>query len=748
MASDSTLVQISSLPVTLTHDEAVEAAYRTELDAVWAHLSTGVSVLIRCDKQLSNYLYKSIRRRARQSQGITLKMLSGQPKAADPTQPEQRDNSTLMQRLLAELRESVSDASSNTKVLVLPHLDVLTTTSKSSLGMEAREVAAIMYENPDLTFLSFQDPDMELHPTIAKVFTSRLELSGVPRSALPALVTQREARKFGVESFDAFGFYKYTSGLNPVRFRQVMESLRGRVDFDPAAVGANANLYADLRALTCAANLEIPKVELDTDLAGYPKVKAQLREELLDLLARKNESKSAEEIKQIESLVPRGMIFEGPPGTGKTFFAKAIATAINATVTVVSGPEMKSKWVGESEENLRRVFREARQNAPAIIIFDEIDSFATARGSYTGSGVEHSMVNQLLTEMDGFRKDELVFVVATTNFAESLDPALLRPGRFELILNIPYPTRKDRKAIMEVYNRKFQMGLSEAIIEYAVLKTNGYSDPERGLKYSGDHLNALCRGLKREMLRRNIKGEDLTEKEVDKVLDPRRDSAKFKSVLTAEERKVVALHEAGHAILCYVLPHIAPPKRITVDIDADAGVSFLGYVMRGVSERHHITAENSLRDSICVAMGGRVAERIKTGSVSTGCSNDLQQATAIATAMVERLGMDPEVGPMALRKPQDDARARMGGLTLRDLSESSMKIADEAIRKILKDEEERATTLLTTFEAEHQALTEALLVKGTMGLEDLKALFDGREFKAEGYKKIVDTGEEDEDDLP
>src|SRR5262249_57457209 len=126
-------------------------------------------------------------------------------------------------------------------------------------------------------------------------------------------------------------------------------------------------------------------------------------------------------------LIPRGMIFWGPPGTGKTFFAKAMAASIGAAITVVSGPELKSKWVGESEENLRQIFYKARQSAPSIIVFDAMDSFPTEPRPYTGSGVEHSMVNQLLTEMDGFHKEELVFVVGTTNFVESLDPALLRP---------------------------------------------------------------------------------------------------------------------------------------------------------------------------------------------------------------------------------------------------------------------------------------------------------------------------------
>src|SRR5512138_3278037 len=176
----------------------------------------------------------------------------------------------------------------------------------------------------------------------------------------------------------------------------------------------------------------------------------KLNSEILDTLSKRDKAADPDEISRLEELIPRGMIFWGPPGTGKTYFAKAIAASIGAAITIVSGPELKSKWVGESEERLRQIFHRARQSAPSIIVFDELDSFASSRGTYTGSGVEHSMVNQLLTEMDGFRKEELVFVVGTTNFVESLDQALLRPGRFEFHLQIPWPDADDRRAILSI----------------------------------------------------------------------------------------------------------------------------------------------------------------------------------------------------------------------------------------------------------------------------------------------------------
>src|SRR5205807_3607316 len=230
-------------------------------------------------------------------------------------------------------------------------------------------------------------------------------------------------------------------------------------------------------------------------------VKERLRSDILDMQARKDQLTNEEQIKALEELIPKGMIFWGPPGTGKTLFAKAIAAEIGAAVTIVSGPELKSKWVGESEDNLRQVFHRARQSAPSIIVFDELDSFASARGTYTGSGVEHSMVNQLLTEMDGFRKEELVFVIGTTNFVEILDPALLRPGRFEFHLHIPYPDNDDRRDILKIYDKKMRLQFSEEALEYAVRRTGRGYTTSAGTAFSGDHLNALCRAMARIRIR-------------------------------------------------------------------------------------------------------------------------------------------------------------------------------------------------------------------------------------------------------
>lgn len=715
-------IPIADLPSSLTYDEAVEAAYREDLDWIEEKLRSRLSVLIECDKQLSNYIYKALRKRFKASGGPRLRLLSGHPSAPDPESPMQ-NNMTLTQRLLEELRQAIYGARDDA-VLAITHLDILTTTTRSSLGVEARESAAIMYENPDLVFLGFTDPGFEIPSVIEKVFTVKYSIVGIARDKLPSLILQREARKFGVDSINPFKLYKYVSGLNAVRCRQILSQLETRVDYDPNVPGSVDAIYRDIRKLTLIGDLEVPRVDLEKDIGGYEKVKEKINTEILDLLMIKESSNSVEDIKAIEEIVPKGMIFFGPPGTGKTYFAKAIATALNATVSIVSGPELKSKWVGESEENLRRVFAQARKSAPSIIIFDELDSFASARGTYTGSGVEHSMVNQMLTEMDGFRKEELVFVVGTTNFSESLDPALLRPGRFELTIEIPYPDKDDRKKILTIYDKKFGLNIDDELMDYIVKRTDSYVDANRGIRYSGDHLYALMRGLKREQLRRIKDGKKeltLEKQDVDTVIGKRKRSG---PKLKKHEERTVAIHEAGHAILAYVLPHCPTVERITIASEED---DYLGYVMHAVAENQHVRTRSEMLDHICVFLGGRQAELMVLDEVSGGCYSDLQQATGMASAMVEQLGMSDEMGLRTYRNDQDQGNRLV--LRPRDISASTAERVDNEIAKLIDHQRERCDNLLRTYRKEFDELVATLLEKKTIGLEEIKEIFGGKEFK-------------------
>ena len=381
-------IRISDLPSELSTEDAVEAAYRDDLDTIQNKLGQNISVLVECDKQLTIHLFTALRARFRNAvHPLRLRLVTGHSTGGDDAASATQ---TLMQRILRQLQDAVFSGAED-EVVVLPHLDILTTTTRSGLSAETREAAALLYENPSALFLGFKDPSFELPKVIENVFTLRTSMIGFARERLGSLIIQREARKFDVETFNPYILYKYVSGLNAVRFRQILAHFSDRLDFNPANPETRDQILREIRQMTLVSDVELPQVDLEMDIGGYPKVKQRIREDILELLAAKDKTTDAQEIRRLEELVPKGIIYHGPPGTGKTFFAKAIATKIDATLTVVSGPELKSKWVGESEENLRRVFAQARKSAPAIIVFDELDSFASSRGSFEGSGVEHSM---------------------------------------------------------------------------------------------------------------------------------------------------------------------------------------------------------------------------------------------------------------------------------------------------------------------------------------------------------------------
>jgi len=694
-------VSIASLPVDLRVEDAVEAACAADITFIEERLRRGVSVLVECDKELSLYLYLAVRQRLRRSKDAPkLVVIDGRPSA----NPEGSQRTGLV-RMMEQLTESIR-ASLDRTVLVLLHLDVLTTTH-TGLTVEAREAIPLLYENPEAVILGFRDPSFEIPKVIRGVFGARREITGIPREALVRLVTQREARTMHATEFDPYGLYKFVSGLNPVRCRRLLSDLGTRREA-PLGRSLTAEVYGEIRKQTVTDDIELPNVDLATEIGGYDEVKTRLREELIDLIARKDQLKEAGDIATLESLLPRGVIFHGPPGTGKTYFAKAVATALNASVIVVPGPELKSKWVGESEENLRRVFRQARQAAPSVIVFDEIDAFAHQRGTYIGSGVEHSMVNQLLTEMDGFRKNEMIFVIGTTNYLESLDGALLRPGRFEFLIEIPAPSADDRAAIVRIYDKKFGLGLDEPLVQHLVRRTEGYADREKAIPFSGDHLQSVCRALRRQQLREGVR--PFTTDDIDKALQRK---TRRPVVLSAEEERVIAIHEAGHALVAMLIPKARPPEKICIAQDQEGA---LGYVMRAARTRPYTTTDEEMRADICVGLGGQVAERLVLGEVSVGAYSDLQQANTIARAMVEQYGMSERLGP---RVVLDDEIGPGGGG--RGIAEARRTLLDAEVERILREEQTRCERVLMDNLALHDALARLLLEKKVLDATALQA---------------------------
>jgi cell division protease FtsH len=701
----STILAEKDLPAELTPEQSVEAAYAREMAEVASKLNRGLPSLIECDKDLAPFVFLNLRSRLREV-GMVCRYLDGRPRENDQQGPVPVG---LMGTMINQLRDAVRGSTEQVDkqgrpvrtVIVLPHLDLLTT-SQGGLTGEAREVIVLLYENPTIVFLGFKDPSFPLPKVIESLFPHRTSLLGISRDRLRHLITQRESRKFG-RQFNPWGLYKYVSGVNAVRLRKLLSTLEGE-DYpaDPRQA------YRQLRQATLTGSLEIPEVSLDADIGGYDKVKKRLRTELLDVLTRRDAATTEDEVARLEELIPRGMIFWGPPGTGKTFFAKAMAASIGAAITVVSGPELKSKWVGESEENLRQIFYKARQSAPSIIVFDEMDSFATARGTYTGSGVEHSMVNQLLTEMDGFHKEELVFVVGTTNFVESLDPALLRPGRFEFHLYIPYPEPDDRREILKIYNQKMRLGMTDAAIEFAVRRTNDHViGAAAGTKYSGDHLNALCRSIARLRLRDNITGPtepDLVERALTEWVE--------RPKMAPGELNVLATHEAGHAVVSLHCPNAPAIERITIASEMQWA---FGYVRHADPAHRYIQTVNFYLDMICVALGAREAEKVFLSDISLGATGDLQSATAIARELVEVHGYGG--GDVVQYRRMDEHGSRHP-----DLSPKLLEELDERVRAIVEEQRVRAEAIIKENKAMVATLRDLLLEHKTIDAKVLTEL--------------------------
>jgi len=692
----------AELPSALDAQQAVEAAYSSELAEIAGHLVRGLPTLVECDKELAPYLFMNVRSRLR-DRNLRCVYLDGRPREGD--QPGGPMPVGLIGTMIAQLREAVRGAVER-RVVVLPHLDLLTT-SQGGLTGEAREVIPLLYENPELVWLGFKDPSFPLPKVIENLFPHRMSILGIPRDRLRNLVTQREARKFG-RTFNPWQLYKFVSGVNAVRLRRLLSTLEGE-DYpaDPKQA------YRQLRAATVSGSLEIPDIDLDKDIGGYDKTKKQLRQEILDVLTKRDNASNPDDVARLEELLPKGMIFWGPPGTGKTYFAKAIATAIGAAITIVSGPELKSKWVGESEENLRMVFHKARQSAPAIIVFDELDSFATRRGTFTGSGVEHSMVNQLLTEMDGFHKEELVFIVGTTNFVESLDPALLRPGRFEFHLHIPYPDDADRKEILKIYDAKMKLNMTEEAFAYAVRRTGEMFMTNTGTPFSGDHLNALCRSIARVRLRDNIDGPT-TPAEVGRGFDEYEE----KVDLSDKDGFLVATHEAGHFVVSLFCPHHPSPERVTIQSEMPWAPFYTGY--KKDDKRKVGYSRLELLDRLCVLYGGIEAERLLVGDVSTGASGfgspsgDLFRGTQLARMLVEVCGMSGMAAPLRVYHDAEGEREVHSGVIAEAI--------DRQVNTFIAEAQHRAAKILADHKDELVALRDELLKDKTIEPDRVSAL--------------------------
>ena len=431
------------------------------------------------------------------------------------------------------------------------------------------------------------------------------------------------------------------------------------------------------------------------DVAGYEGVKAEIAE-VVDFL------KQPERYRRAGANAPRGVLMVGPPGTGKTLFARAVAGEANVTFFSVAGSSFVEMFVGVGAARVRDLFTEARKLAPAIVFVDELDAIGQRRagpGAMVANDEREQTLNQLLSEMDGFDPAEGIVVLAATNRPEVLDPALLRPGRFDRQVVIPLPTLTERAAILQVHCRDKK--LDNVDLEVVARATPGFS---------GADLANLANEAAIVAVRANR--ETLTAADFDEARDRivlgRREGS---NVLLPEEKHAVAVHEAGHALVAALSPVADPVAKLTI---LPAGQS-LGATHQLPLVERHLFGEDYLQAVLDVRLGGRAAELVELGQGSTGAANDLAEATELATRMVREFGLSAAFGPVGY--PQGGSVFLGGGgpgLSSRPFAEGTQAVIDAEVARLLKEAEKRATELLRDHRGQLNKLVELLLEHETV----------------------------------
>ncbi len=429
------------------------------------------------------------------------------------------------------------------------------------------------------------------------------------------------------------------------------------------------------------------------DVAGAREAKEELKE-IVDFL------RNPKKFLDIGAKIPKGVLLTGAPGTGKTLLARAVAGEAGVPFFHLSGSEFVEMFVGVGASRVRDLFKMAKRASPAIIFVDEIDAVGRVRGTGYGGGNDEreQTLNQILVEMDGFEPADKVIVMAATNRADVLDPALLRPGRFDRRVLLELPDRRDREDILTVHATK------KPLAEDVVLKTIA----ERTPGFSGADLASLMNEgaiLAARENRKTISQNDLIRSIEKVMLGPERKS----HLMTKKEKEIVAYHEAGHALISSVLPDADPVHKVTIVSRGSAG----GYTLHLPLEEKKLQTRKEFLDDIAVSLGGYVAEELTFGDVTTGPSNDLQVLTNLARAMVTRWGMSDTIGPMALEN--DGGRPIFGaGVEGKEYSEKMNAVIDGEVERIIRDAFARAKEVLTKHKKALDAIAQKLIEVETL----------------------------------
>ena len=439
------------------------------------------------------------------------------------------------------------------------------------------------------------------------------------------------------------------------------------------------------------------------DVAGADEAIAEL-EEIKDFLA--NPSKYA----LLGAKIPKGVLLYGPPGTGKTLLARAVAGEAQVPFYSISGSDFVEMFVGVGAARVRDLFAQAKTNAPAIVFVDEIDAVGRQRGAGMGGGHDEreQTLNQLLVEMDGFETGGQVILIAATNRPDVLDPALLRPGRFDRQIAVDRPDLKGREEILKVHAKTKPLSDEVNLITYA-RRTPGFT--------GADLANVLNEAA---LLAAREEKKVISNSQIDEAIDRVMAGPQRKSrIMSDDERRVTAYHEAGHALVAHALPHTDPVHKITIMPRGRA----LGYTMVLPEEDKYSTTRNQLLDQLAYSLGGRAAEELIFHDPSTGASNDIEKATALARAMVTQYGMTETIGAIKLGTDASEPFMGRDYGHQRDYSESVAATVDAEIRKFIENAHQEAFDILVENRVTLDAMVLELLEKETLNKEEIAKIF-------------------------
>lgn len=440
------------------------------------------------------------------------------------------------------------------------------------------------------------------------------------------------------------------------------------------------------------------------DVAGIDEAVEEL-EEVRDFLA------DPERFRKLGAKIPRGVLLVGPPGTGKTLLAKAVAGEAGVPFFTISGSEFVEMFVGVGASRVRDLFKNAKEQSPSIIFIDEIDAVGRQRGAGLGGGHDEreQTLNQLLVEMDGFEENESVILIAATNRPDVLDPALLRPGRFDRQITVDRPDVRGREQILRVHAANKPLDTDVSFEKLAQLTVG----------FAGADLANLLNEAALLTARRNrsLISMDEIEESMERVMaGPQRKSR----VMTEAERRIIAYHESGHALVGHVLENSDPVHKISIISRGQA----LGYTMQLPAEDHFLKSRREMLDDLAVFLGGRVAEELMCDDITSGASNDLERATKMAREMVTRLGMSDELGTQVFGEAQHQVFLGRDYADHQDYSEETARRIDAEVQRIMREAHERAVEIISARREQMDLMARVLLERETVEGDAVTALLD------------------------